>query len=158
MIVVYVSGTYDLFHIGHLNKLKYAKSLGDFLVVGLASDEKARGNKRPPIIPFEQRKAVLEALRCVDFVGASASNMDTRLQEHFKIDIHVIGPGHWDRCWWAAPRREKLRRAGLQVKYVVHPRTPGVSTTKIMEVCYEEQVRMGVCPYVLGGGVQGKTG
>lgn len=140
--VVYVSGVWDLFHIGHLNKLKYAKSLGDFLVVGLNTDEKVQGYKHRLIIPFDQRRAILEAIRYVDFVGASTSLSDTRWQEYFKIDIYVVDPNYWDRPR-SAQHREALKGAGLQVKYVVYPRTPGVYTTKIMEVCYEEKLRMG---------------
>lgn len=68
--IVLTSGTYDLFHIGHLNYLQLAKSQGEILVVMLSSDQriKARkGNKRP-IIPQNERAQIIDSLKCVDYV------------------------------------------------------------------------------------------
>lgn len=76
--VVMTTGCYDVLHAGHVRHLERAKALGTRLVVALNSDESVRGLKGPsrPINPQDQRKAVLEALRCVDevrvFDGADA--------------------------------------------------------------------------------------
>ena len=62
-------GTFDLFHIGHLNIIKRARALGSELYVGLSSDELNIAKKgRSPIYSYEQRKQILESLRCVDHV------------------------------------------------------------------------------------------
>ena len=60
-IVVYTSGTFDMFHSNHLKMIKYARGLGDTLIVGVSTDELVSSYKRPPVIPFEERLAILEA-------------------------------------------------------------------------------------------------
>lgn len=62
-------GTFDLFHIGHLNILQRAKKLGDYLIVGVSSD-KMNFNKKNfyPVFPIEDRLQIIEALSCVDEV------------------------------------------------------------------------------------------
>jgi len=149
MRVVYVGGNWDLFHVGHLNLLKYAASLGDFLVVGINTDELTERDKRRPIIPLEQRKAILEAIDCVDFVGVRASFSDNYWYEYFKVDVWVVPPGVWSRERNVI-RRKALKEAGLDIQYVVQPRTPGISSTKIREVCCEESLRLGTCRFVTG--------
>ena len=67
-IVVYTSGTFDMFHSNHLKMIKYARGLGDTLIVGVSTDELVSSYKRPPVIPFEERLAILEALRYPDVV------------------------------------------------------------------------------------------
>ena len=62
-------GTYDLFHVGHLNMLKKAKTFGTYLAVGVSSDELNFEKKgRIPIYPLEQRMAILRELKCIDEV------------------------------------------------------------------------------------------
>ena len=68
MIVVYTSVVCDLLHIGHINLFKKAKELGDKLIVGVISDEGVSRYKRTPIIPLEQRIAIISALKYVDIV------------------------------------------------------------------------------------------
>ena len=66
MVRVFTSGSFDLFHIGHLNLLERSAELGDELIVGVSTDElieKYKGMK--PIIPFEQRFRIIESLECV---------------------------------------------------------------------------------------------
>ena len=60
-IVVYTSGTFDMFHSNHLKMIKYARGLGDTLIVGVSTDELVSSYKRPPVIPFEERLSILEA-------------------------------------------------------------------------------------------------
>ncbi|MCR4612189.1 MAG: adenylyltransferase/cytidyltransferase family protein, partial [Lachnospiraceae bacterium] len=65
----YIAGVFDLFHVGHLEKFKLAKEQCDYLIVGLVSDEGVvKYKKTTPFIPFEDRKAMLEACRYVDEV------------------------------------------------------------------------------------------
>ena len=67
-IVVYTSGTFDMFHSNHLKMIKYARGLGDTLIVGVSTDELVCSYKRPPIIPFEERIAIVKALKYPDIV------------------------------------------------------------------------------------------
>ena len=67
--VGYTTGVYDMFHIGHLNVIKKAKGLCDYLIVGVSTDDVVIKNKnKTPIIPFEERAAIVEAIRYVDKV------------------------------------------------------------------------------------------
>jgi choline-phosphate cytidylyltransferase/glycerol-3-phosphate cytidylyltransferase len=123
-------GTFDLFHIGHLNVLKRARALGDELYVGLSSDELNFSKKgRYPIYPFEQRSALLSHLRCVDLVF-SEDSLDLKVDyiKQHKADILVMGDdwaGKFDFC---AP----------YCKVVYLPRTPSISTTEIIEIIREQ--------------------
>ena len=66
--VVYTSGTFDMFHSNHLKMIKYARGLGETLIVGVSTDELVCSYKKPPIIPFEERLAIIEALKYPDIV------------------------------------------------------------------------------------------
>jgi len=85
-------GTYDLLHIGHINLLKRAKALGDYLIVGLSTDEFNRIKNKDCFLPFEQRKAVLEAIKYVDKV-IPEENWEQKVTDikNNKVDIFVMG-------------------------------------------------------------------
>ena len=86
-------GTYDLLHYGHINMLKRAKALGDYLIVVLSSDEFNRDEKnKTTVFTYEQRKALLEAIRYVDLVIPENSWTQKRSDMHeYHIDTFVIG-------------------------------------------------------------------
>ena len=73
---VWVNGCFDVVHAGHIELLKYARSVGDRLVVGLDTDERVQSSKGPtrPINTLQHRKAVMEAIRYVDEVVAFSSD------------------------------------------------------------------------------------
>ena len=66
--VVYTSGTFDMLHINHLKMIEYARALGDILIVGINTDELVSSYKSMPIIPFEQRIALMKAIKGPDIV------------------------------------------------------------------------------------------
>ena len=70
MVTVWTNGCFDILHRGHLEMLKYAKSLGEVLIVGVDTDEKVKRDKGPrrPFNSLENRVAMLQELRCVDKV------------------------------------------------------------------------------------------
>ena len=82
--IVWVNGCFDVLHRGHIEMLKHAKSLGDFLVVGIDSDERIRSAKGAtrPFNTLNDRKFILEALSCVDFVVSFSS--DEELIQHVR--------------------------------------------------------------------------
>lgn len=93
MKVIFTNGCFDIFHRGHLEILKFAKSLGDYLIVGLNSDSSVKMNKGEsrPINNQEDRKVLLESLIYVDKVVIFDDETPLRLIEKVKPDIIVKG-------------------------------------------------------------------
>jgi glycerol-3-phosphate cytidylyltransferase len=117
-------GTFDLLHYGHINLLKRAKALGDYLVVAISTDEFNWNEKQKKCyFTYEQRKALVEALRYVDLVipEESWAQKKTDVRE-YHIDTFVIGDD------WQG-KFDFLKDEGCEVVYL--PRTPEISTTQI---------------------------
>ena len=117
-------GTFDLFHVGHLNILRRAKELGDYLVVAVSSDKFNEMNGKKAYHSVNDRVAILEAIEFVDEViveeGWEQKNSD--IKEH-NIDIFVMGDD------WKG-KFDDLKEL-CEVVYL--PRTHGISTTKIKQ-------------------------
>ena len=97
---VFVNGTFDLLHRGHLELLNYAKSMGDYLMVGIDTDDRVREKKGPtrPIHNQEERKFFLENLKAVDEVKLFSSDAELEgLVKSFKPDIMVVGSDWKDK-------------------------------------------------------------
>ncbi|WP_028950829.1 D-glycero-beta-D-manno-heptose 1-phosphate adenylyltransferase [Sulfurihydrogenibium subterraneum] len=94
--IVFTNGCFDIIHAGHVDYLEKAKSLGDFLIVGLNSDESVRRlkGKDRPVNPQDQRKKVLSALKPVDMVIIFDEDTPERLIKEIKPDVLVKG-GDW---------------------------------------------------------------
>lgn len=91
---IFVNGTFDILHRGHLELLNYAKSLGDFLLVGVDSDDRVKEKKGPtrPIYNQGERKFFLENLKAVDSVDIFSSDSELEsMIKSFKPDIMVVG-------------------------------------------------------------------
>ncbi len=118
-------GTFDVFHYGHLKILERAKQLGDYLIVGVSTDQLNYSKKQKfPVYSQKERLAIIQSLRVVDevFYEESLEKKAEYIKE-FNADILVMGhdwEGKFD-CF------ENL----CQVKYL--PRTPSISTTEIIE-------------------------
>jgi len=120
-------GTFDLLHIGHINLLKRAKALGDYLIVGLSTDEFNRVKNKKAYYPYEDRKKILESIRYVDLVIPEV-NWEQKVRDilEYKVDIFVMGDD------WAG-KFDELKDY-CQVVYL--PRTEGISTTQIkVDLC-----------------------
>lgn len=117
-------GTFDLLHYGHINLLRRAKALGDYLVVALSTDEFNWNMKQKKCyFPYEQRKELLEAIRYVDLV-IPEENWEQKVTDvkEYHIDTFVIGDD-WEGKF------DFLKDEGVEVVYL--PRTPEISTTQI---------------------------
>lgn len=116
-------GTYDLFHIGHLNILKRAAELGNELIVGVSSDElNFRKKNMRPIYNEVDRMRIVEALSFVDSVFLEESlELKGQYIEDYEADVLVMGDD------WAG-RFDEFRRL-CEVVYL--PRTPMISTTEL---------------------------
>ncbi|KAK8655130.1 hypothetical protein V6N13_107721 [Hibiscus sabdariffa] len=132
-IRVYMDGCFDLMHYGHANALRQAKALGDELVVGVVSDEEIIANKGPPVLPMEERLALVSGLKWVDQVIANAPYaiteqfMNSLFNEH-KIDYIIHGD---DPCLLpdGSDAYALAKKAG---RYKQIKRTEGVSSTDIV--------------------------
>lgn len=140
--VVYISGCWDLFHVGHLWALQHARAMGDFLVVGCNTDEFMRSYKpAAPVCSYAQRRAILEALPCVDAIVSHSSIKDTTGFEEYGVNVRAFGPDYSDpyknivQAERTVAEREVLletERAGIEVRHI--PWAPEeISTTKIKE-------------------------
>ena len=116
-------GTFDLLHYGHINLLRRARELGDYLVVALSTDEFNWNQKQKKCYcPYEERKRMLEAIRYVDLVIPEESwEQKTTDVDKYQIDVFVMGDD------WAG----KFDFLKPQCEVVYLPRTPEISTTKI---------------------------
>lgn len=115
-------GTFDLLHVGHINILRRAKECGDYLIVAISSDEFNAIKHKQAYYTFEQRKAILEAIRYVDEV-IPEHNWEQKVEDVQKhdVDAFVMGDdwtGEFD-----------FLKDYCEVVYL--PRTVGISTTKI---------------------------
>ncbi len=117
-------GTFDLFHVGHVNILRRARELGDYLIVALSSDEFNAIKNKKAYHSYEDRKAILEAIRYVDEVIPEFTweQKIKDVQEH-NVDVFVMGDD-WEGKF-------DFLKEYCEVVYL--PRTEGISTTKIKQ-------------------------
>lgn len=125
-IIGYTSGVYDLFHIGHLNILRNAKSLCDKLIVGVTVDELVSYKGKKAMIPFEERIEIVRNIKCVD-VAVPQTDIDKyKMWQRLKFDVLFVGDDWFGSSKWNAMER-KLRKVGVKVVYF--PYTKGVCST-----------------------------
>ena len=117
-------GTFDVLHYGHINLLKRAKALGDYLIVCLSSDEFNAIKNKKSYYTFEQRKRILEACRYVDLV-IPEYDWEQKISDvkKFQADIFVMGDD------WKG--KFDFLKDYCEVVYL--PRTPDVSSTQTKE-------------------------
>ena len=123
-------GTFDLLHYGHINLLKRAKALGDYLIVALSTDEFNENMKnKKTYFSYEQRKSLLEAVRYVDLVIPEENWEQKKTDIHeYHIDTFVMGDD------WKG-KFDYLSDEGAEVIYL--PRTPEISSSKIKSDLYD---------------------
>ena len=128
MIIGYTTGVYDLFHIGHLNRLKNAKGMCDRLIVGVTVDELVSYKGKSAMIPFEDR---IEIVRSIKYVDAAIPQYDMdKLNACKKLGANIlfVGDDWYGSEKWRAYEQE-FSREGIRIVYF--PYTRGVSSTKV---------------------------
>lgn len=130
MIIGYTAGVYDMFHIGHLNILKKAKELCDYLIVAVSTDELVQSYKgKNPIIPFEDRKKIVEAIRYVDkVVPQTSADVEGKKMSAIENNINIMFVGD---DWKGTDKWNLIEKelAEIGVKVVYLPHTDGISST-----------------------------
>jgi len=137
VIFGYTAGAYDLFHVGHLNILRTAKSMCDRLIVAVSTDELVelyKGHK--PIIPFKQRLEIVRGIWYVDSVVRR--NERNIYKEWTRIHFNKVFVGDdWadDKQWneWEM----QLKEYSVDIVYL--PRTPDISTTTIIQTILQHK-------------------
>jgi len=129
--VGYTTGVFDLFHIGHLNILEKAKELCEYLIVGISTDELVKGYKnKTPVVSFEERKAIVEAIKYVDKVVPQTSMDKFDAWEKLRFDVMFHGDD-WKNTTMYDKTEGKFRNVGVEIIYF--PYTNGTSSTILSE-------------------------
>ena len=137
-IIGYTQGTYDLFHIGHLNLLENAKKKCDYLIVGVNSDKLVREYKQKIVNVNDQDRArIVGAIKCVDEVHIVDTLDKISELERFNFDIIFIGSD-----WKGNPRWEQTKKdmeaRGRKMEFLPH--TDGITTTDLVRIIKDNPV------------------
>ncbi len=131
-IVGYTTGVYDMFHIGHLNVIRRARELCDFLIVGVSTDELVMKEKdKRPVIPYEERVAIVEAIKYVDQVVPQTDKNKFGAWEKYHFNKMFVGSD-----WQGTPQwkhyEEQFEPVGVEIVYLPH--TDGISSTQLTSI------------------------
>ena len=125
--IIMTSGSYDLLHFGHLNVLLKAKTYGDFLIVGVSTDELIKKYKGlGPIIKYKDRASLIKQLRCVDRVVKQKTLVDIEQFKKLKADVFALGDD-----WKENYSNKGINWLRDNNKIIWIPYTKRLSTTKI---------------------------
>ena len=131
MVIGYTTGVYDLFHIGHVNLLKNAKSMCDKLIVGVTVDELVSYKEKVAVIPFSERIEIVRSCRYVD-LAVPQYNMDKITAcKKMQVNIVFVGDDWYETTTWRKYEKE-FETEGIKVVYL--PYTRNVSSTRIFEL------------------------
>lgn len=128
----FTSGVFDMFHIGHLNILRRAKEQCDYLIVAVSTDEVVQAYKhKTPIIPFEQRMAIVGSLKCVDEVvpQTTMDKLEMWRMKYFDVMFHG---DEWKGTELYAHYEEEFSKIGVRIVYLPH--TDGISSSMLREI------------------------
>lgn len=117
-----------MFHSNHLKMINYARGLGDILIVGVSTDELVSSYKANPIIPFNERFLIVEALKAPDLVIPQHSLDHTEIVKKLNIDAFVVGDD-----WFG--KYDYLKDLGVDVFYF--PYGNGVSSSSLKKTIFE---------------------
>lgn len=127
----YTTGVFDMFHIGHLNILRRAKEQCDHLIVGVSTDEVTESYKHhKPVIPFEDRLAIVAACRYVDEVVAQESMDKFEAWQELKFDVMFHG-SEWKGTDLYNDYEQKFSTVGVEIVYLTP--TAGISSSMLRD-------------------------
>ena len=130
MIIGYTAGVYDLFHVGHLNLLKNAKGLCDYLIVGVTTDELVSYKGKHAIIPYSDRAQIVQAIKYVDAVVPQKDMDKLTMCKKLGATIMFVGDDWYNTEKWNGFEKE-FQEAGIKIVYF--PYTDGISSTELSE-------------------------
>lgn len=131
MIIGYTTGVFDMFHIGHLNILRRAKEQCDYLIVGVSTDELVQHDKnKTPIIPFNDRCAIVEAIKYVDQIVPQPDKNKLEAWEKYHFNKMFVGSDWQGTSAWKK-FEEQFSPIGVEIIYLSH--TDGISSSILRE-------------------------
>ena len=128
MRVGYTSGVFDLFHIGHLNLLKNAKSLCDKLIVGVTTDDLVAYKNKRAVINEAERMEIVRNIKHVDVVVPQQDMDKMKMWERLKFDVMFVGDDWFENEKWKVFEKD-FNDVGVKIVYF--PYTHGTSSTLI---------------------------
>lgn len=135
-IIGYTTGVYDLFHIGHLNLLRNAKSMCDFLIVGVSTDELVAYKNKKAVIPFEERMEIVRNNKFVDLVVPQHDMDKLGALKKLKFDLMFVGDDWHGTEKWDTLEND-LKKHGVKIVYF--PYTKSTSSTLINEILIKKR-------------------
>jgi glycerol-3-phosphate cytidylyltransferase len=129
----YVSGTFDMFHIGHLNLIRNARQRCDYLIVGVLSDEAViQSKKKMPVISLNERLKIVSAIRYADKADTTTIALLNKVNawEKYRFDAMFSGDDHMNDGWTS--EETKLKKLGAEL--VFFPYTKEVTTTVLQDM------------------------
>jgi glycerol-3-phosphate cytidylyltransferase len=138
MVIGYTTGVYDLFHIGHVNILRNAKSMCDKLIVGVTTDALVSYKNKKSVIPFNERIEIVRACRYVDLAVPQDTMDKMDAYNRYKFNIMFVGDD-----WYKSEKWEGLDNNfdKLSVRIIYFPYTQSTSSTLINQTL--ENLRTG---------------
>ena len=131
MVIGYTTGVFDMFHIGHLNIIKSSKEKCDFLIVAVSTDELVQQEKhKTPVIPYEERKEIVAALKYVDQVVPQKNKNKLEAWHKYHFDKMFVGDDWKGTDSWKK-YEEQFQPLGVEIIYLPH--TDGISSTLLTE-------------------------
>lgn len=128
----YTTGVFDMFHIGHLNILKRAKKMCEYLIVGVSTDELTQKYKhKKPVIPYSERCAIIKAIRYVDKVVPQINRDKIVAFKRLHFDVMFVGDD-WKGSELFNAVEKKLNNYRVKIEYL--PYTKNVSSTKLKKI------------------------
>jgi len=135
----YTTGVFDLFHIGHLNIIRKAKENCDYLIVGVSTDELVQNYKnKSPIIPYCERKAIVEAIRYVDKVVPQEDRDKIKAHSLLKFDVMFVGDDWKDSSLFIETEKQ-FKEMGVDIVYF--PYTTGTSSSLLTDVLRQFKIQ-----------------
>ena len=131
-IIGYTTGVYDMFHIGHLNIISRAREQCDYLIVGVSTDELVKKEKNKiPVIPFDERVAIVSALKYVDEVVPQPDKNKYEAWRKYHFDKMFVG-SDWKGTQQWIEYEKQFKPLGVEIVYL--PYTDGISSTLLTEI------------------------
>lgn len=127
----YTTGVYDMFHIGHLNIIKGAKSQCEYLIVGVSTDQLVMECKnKQPVIPFVERMEIVKSICYVDEVVPQFNKDKMEAWNKYHFDVIFVGSDWKGTALWNK-FEEDFKRIGVDIVYLPH--TDGISSTQLTQ-------------------------